>query len=250
MKFKKVFLLIGIIGLLISSCADKKDGEQKTTLLSNFVSITDNEDKGVKEVLEYYAGYCEYSIGASASTNEGNKKYFTLKMSKSDALEQYADLIQMPASNIAFLFFRNLQEEREQYDEIRTVILFNDGKEMTFKYPTEQLKAVEERIPLIEKIIETIKNKEFKAIENYLNDESIAKYDKSELVANLETLNPQFGEVQEFLPYGFRFNHTDSGFDILHISGMVVRDIQSHEFSADFDLNAPKSELLKIDYNF
>ena len=57
MEFKKAVFVMGIIGLLISGCAEKKKGEQKTTLLSNFVSITDNEDKGVKEVLRFYGGF-------------------------------------------------------------------------------------------------------------------------------------------------------------------------------------------------
>lgn len=51
-----------ILGLLVSSCA----------------SITDNEDKGVKDILGFYGGYCKYSIGIVASTSEGKKKYFEL----------------------------------------------------------------------------------------------------------------------------------------------------------------------------
>ena len=53
MKLKQTILLVGLIALM-TNCAEKKDGEQKNTLLSNFVSITDNEDKGVKEILDFY----------------------------------------------------------------------------------------------------------------------------------------------------------------------------------------------------
>jgi hypothetical protein len=248
MKIKKSILLIGIIGLLISSCADKKDGEQKTTLLSNFVSITDNEDKGVKEVLGFYGGYCKYAVGASASTDKGKSKYFELEMSKSEVIDSYSDVAQMPASNVAYLFYKNLAEEKENYNEIHTVIVFADGDEMTFKYPTEQLEIVQNRMKSVKQIISLIKSKDFQGIKPLLNDASVAKYDKNELVANMEKVDSNFGDVKEFLPYGFRFNELENGKKYLHISGAIMRDKQNHEFSADFDLDAPIDELLKIEY--
>ncbi len=54
----------------------------------SIVSISNNEDKGIKEVLDFYGGYCKYSIGASASTEDGTKKYFELELSKSDIIEK------------------------------------------------------------------------------------------------------------------------------------------------------------------
>ena len=86
-------------------------------------------------------------------------------------------------------------------------------------------------------------------IKPLLNDTSVAKYDKNELVTNMENIDSQFGEVKEFLPYGFRINETEDGKRYLHISGAILRDKQNHEFSADFDLDRPKEELLMIGYN-
>lgn len=249
MKITQAFILLGMI-MLIMSCADKKEGELKPTLISNFVTVSDNEYKGVNEILEYYGGYCEYSVGASASTEEGKKKYFELKMSKSDALEQFADKAEMPASNIAFLFYKNLIEEKDNYNEIHTVILFNDNEEMTFIFPTEQLKLVEERISTIETLVDKIKNKKFDQIAELINDQSVFKYDKLELIKSLEEVNPNFGEVEEFWPLGFKFYTSDEGYEILRIVGMVKRSIQDHKFSADFDLEASKDELLYLDYSF
>ena len=53
----KLLILIYIFAL--TACVETKEGEIKPNLISNFVSITDNEDKGVKEVLEYYGRYHE-----------------------------------------------------------------------------------------------------------------------------------------------------------------------------------------------
>lgn len=127
MKYLGLSILIAS-SLTITSCGNRHEGEQKPTLLSNALSITDNEDKGVKEILDFYGGYCKYAIGASASTETGKKKYFELELSKSDAIEERAKVAQMPASNIAYLFYKNLnQEERANYDEIHTVLIFADG---------------------------------------------------------------------------------------------------------------------------
>jgi hypothetical protein len=249
MKFKTaVFTVLSI--LITISCTQKREGEEKKSLLSNLVSITDNEDKGIKEILEFYGGYCEYSVGMVSSTKQEDIKYFELKVSKSDAIEKYSNVLQMPASNIAFLFFRNLKNEKENYDEIRTVILLKNGKETTFIYSKKELKIVEERIPSIQLIVEEIKKKNFQAVGGFINNKSMDNHIKSDLIKNLEKINARFGEVEEFLPYGFRFQKDKNGLESLHVSGIVKRDIESHEFSADFDLNAPKNELLKIDYKF
>lgn len=247
MKLKTVILLFGLI-TITSSCAEKKEGEQKNTLLSNFISITDNEDKGVKEILEYYGGKCEYSVGASASTDGGKAKYFVLELSESQTIESYSKVAQMPASNMAYLFYKNLKDEKQNYNEIRTVIKLSNGEDISFNYSTDQLAIVEGRMPTVEKVVELIKTKQFQEIKPFLNDTSVAKYDKNELVTNMENVDTQFGEAIAFLPYGFRFNEYENGKKYLHISGRISRDKQDHEFSADFDLGRPKDELLMIRY--
>ncbi|SFT40070.1 hypothetical protein SAMN05216474_0352 [Lishizhenia tianjinensis] len=247
MKLKQTILLFGLTAF-ITSCAEKREGEQKTTLLSNFLSITDNEDKGVKEILDFYGGQCKYAVGASASTTSGKSKYFELEMSQSEAIERYSKIPQMPASNVAYLFYKNLKDEKNNYDEIHTVLKLNDGDEMTFKYPIEQLDIVACRMQTVEKVVELIKSKQFHEIKTLLNDTSVANYYKNELVTNLENIDSQLGELQMFLPYGFRINETEEGKRYLHISGAIFRDKQNHEFSADFDLDRAKEELLMIGY--
>lgn len=247
MTLKQTILLFGLITIIVS-CAEKRKGEQKNTLLSNFVSITDNEDKGIKEIIDFYGGQCKYAVGASVSTDKGKLKYFELEMSQSEVIESYSKIAQMPASNVAYLFYENLKDEKNNYEEIHTVLKFNNGNEMTFKYPVQQLDIVASRMPTVMKIVELIKSKHFQELRPFLNDTSVAKYDKNELLTNMENIDSQFGEVKEFLPYGFRINETEDGKSYLHISGAILRDKQNHEFSADFDLDKPKEELLKIGY--
>jgi hypothetical protein len=240
---KRIGLSI-LVAFTITSCGNKHDGEKKPGLLSNLVSITDNEDKGVKEILAYYSGECKYSIGAE----NGGKRYFELEMSKSQAIEKYAHIVEMPASNIAYLFYKNLKQEKSNYDEIHTVIILNNGDKKAFTFSPEKLEIVGKKMMLVNKVVELIKNKNFEAIKPMLNNTSLVKYDKNELVANLSKVDPTFGTVKKFLTYGFRFNKSDGGKEILHISGALIRDKQSHEFSVDLDLNSTKDEILILQY--
>jgi len=248
---KNLGLLILITTTLtIISRGNKQEGEQKPTLLSNALSITDNEDKGVKEILDFYGGYCKYAIGASASTETGKKKYFELELSKSDVIEEKAKVSQMAASNIAYIFYKNLStEERDNYDEIHTVLIFADGEKMTFEFPTKQLELVDQRMKVVNKVVGLIKEKNFEALRPILNDTALISYDKNELITNLKSVDTQFGNVTEgFTPFGFRINKVKDGTDVLHISGAIIRDKQSNEFSVDLDLNGKDYNIYVLQY--
>ena len=70
--------LLGLI--FLTACGKRHDGEKKKTgLMSQFVGITDNEDKGVKEILKFYNGQCKYSIGPSTSACNSKKNILNLK---------------------------------------------------------------------------------------------------------------------------------------------------------------------------
>ncbi|MEZ4805209.1 MAG: hypothetical protein R2852_06935 [Bacteroidia bacterium] len=243
-------LIIITLTLTMNSCGGRHDGEQKPTLLSNLLSITDNEDKGVKEILNFYGGECKYSIGASASSEIGEKHYFELELSKSDAIEEITEIAQMPASNIAYLFYRNLnEEERKKYDEIHVVLIFSSGKKMKFNYSSQQLKLVNQRMKVVDKIVGLIKEKNFEALRPMLNDTTFISYDRNELISNLIKFDPQFGNVTEgFRPFGFGIEKSKNGKEVLHISGAIIRDKQNNAFSVDLDLNGKGDYIYILQY--
>lgn len=232
--------------LLLTSCEKKTEGEQKTGILSNFISITDNEDAGVKEILKFYGGQCKYAIGASASSKDGNKKYFELEMSQSDAIEGQMNKVHLPSSNVAFLFFKNLKEEKSNYDAIHVVLILKDNSKQEFIFPITELEKVEKRMSVAEKTVSLLKEKKFEELREMLNNE-IVPFDKNELIPSLKEIEPQFGNIVEFRLYGFKIVPI-KGKEILHISGAIMRDTQNNEFSVDIDLNSDKMELFQLQY--
>ena len=101
-----------LIVFLLFSCGKKHKGEKSTSLLSNFLSTTDNEDKGIKEIVNFYGGYCEYSIGTTISTDSGTKKYFELKLTKSEVADKFANIPEFTASNIAYLVLQEFEKRK------------------------------------------------------------------------------------------------------------------------------------------
>ena len=231
---------------ILTSCVNKRDGEQKTGLLSNFVSISDNEYKGVEEILNFYGGYCEYSIGISASTKDGKKKYFELKMSESEAIEERLDKPKLPSSNIAYIFYKNLKEEKKNYDAIHVVLISKDNSKLEFEYPISTLEHVERRMNLNDKTVNLLREKKFAELSSMMNNELIP-FDKEELVPRLIELEPQLGNIKEYRFFGFMIVPF-KGKDILHLSGSLLRENQNHEFSIDIDFNSDNDELYQLQY--
>jgi hypothetical protein len=246
----RLYILL-ITSLTLSSCGDRHEGEQKPTLLSNLVSISDNEDKGVKEILEYYGGQCKYAIGATASTDNGSVKYFELEISGSEVIEKYSNIAAMPSSNIAYLFYRNLKDEKNKYDQIHAVLILKDNSKITYKFSKEKLEIVDQKMNIVNKVVALLKEKNYGGIKSMLtSDTTFINLDKEKYIANITNADPQFGNIKEFTPYGFRFDETEDGSELLHISGILRRDKQSNEFSVIIDPKSTKDEIIVMEYKW
>jgi hypothetical protein len=251
MRYFNIISII-ILTLTIISCEDLKKEDKKKQLLPQIFQITENEKIGMQEAVNFYGGHCEYSIGTTISTEEGKKQYFELELSNSNVIEKKPDNAKMAASNIAYLFYKNLNgEERQNYDEIHVILIFDNEKKREFVYPQQQLELVTKRMQMAYSITELIKEKKFEVIKTFMNDKDFISYDKNILISSLKSADPQFGNVTEgFRPFGFRIYKTNDGREILHISGAIIRDKQNNEFSIDLDLNGADESIYMLDYKF
>ncbi len=243
MKLKSLALL----SLLIFGCAEKKEGEIKNTLFSQFVEITDNEDKGIKEILSIYGGYCEYSIGQSFSTEDGRSKYFKLIVSESDIVDQYKANPKLVASNIAYLFYKNLESESKNYQAIHVILKFGDESTEELEFQSEELQIVHSKMPIVRNSVELIKKKEFNKLASQLNSE-VYPINQESFANRLQEVDPQFGKVQDFVTFGYQFYKTETDLELLRISGIIIRDIQNSEFSVDLSPELSNENLYLLQY--
>ena len=248
MMTRKILITVFILGA--TSCS-RREGEQKSGLLSHFVSITENEDKGIKEILDFYGGECKYSVGVVESTKDNeDKKYFEIELMKSFVFSKYPDKHEFTTSNIAYGFFKNLnQEERENYTHIRGTLVLDNGERVEHDYSREDLAVVEQKMKIVQSVIDAIKEKKFENLGPFLNPENVFTYDKNQLINGLRTVDPQFGNIQEFRLFGFKFTNAGDN-EVLNISGMLFRDVQNNEFKVYLNPKSKKEEILSLDYKW
>jgi hypothetical protein len=225
-----------IIGLLItlSSC--------------DSILLTENEDKAIDTVLDFFGGECSYSIGVSASTGNDEQKYFEPILGKSSALKKYDNNREIVTSKLCYIFFDNLnKKEKENYTHIRGTLIYDNGEKFSKDYSIKELEAVKAKLVNVNNVVSLIQQKDFNKLRTLLNDKATFRYDKNKLVESMETVDSEFGNITEYKMFGF--NLTNAGNDeVLKIYGVVFRDKDNHELSVYLNPNSKNEEILKIEY--
>ena len=242
---KKIIPYILFLSLVVSCTSKQESKDVKPENDTSRTNLTVNEAKGLKEIVDFYGGHCKYSVGL-----DKEKKYFEIELNESASAEQFKEMTAMPASNMAYLFFKDLKEEQNTYDEILSTLALNDGVKKTFRYSKEQLAAVDQHMNTVYKIAGLIKEKDYEALRPLIQ-EKVFSVNVDEVMSKLKVADSLFGNVTTgFKPYGFAIKKAETGMDILHISGIIARDKQSHEYSVDMDLNTNDGKIFFIQFKF
>lgn len=227
---KNGFLMIASFALLFTACKNSK--------------ISDNEKKGIKEVVSLYGGKIKYAKEDSAAVN---KNIFELKLSNSRFADSYIKNPELPASGVAYAFYKKLGNDKKKYTHIKSELMLSDGEKVEYEYPVNELELVNSKMKIAEKISELIKQRNFEAIKPMLDDSTYAQYNKDEFIKNLEETDLQHAKANELVIVGYRF-YKIYGKDILHISGQLMRGSQANAFSIDIDPNDPNERAMMINY--
>jgi len=222
--------IVGSIVVLLSACNNSK--------------ISDNEKKGIKEVVSLYGGKVKYSKEDSAAVK---KNVFEIDLSKSRFADRYTDNPELPASGVAYAFYKKLGDDKQKYTHIKCKLLLSDGEKVDYEYPVNELELVSSKMKIAVKITDLIKQRNFNAIKPMLDDSSYAQYNKDEFIKNLEETDLQYAKVNELIIVGYRF-YKIYGKDILHISGQLMRGAQANAFSIDIDPNDVQERAVMINY--
>ncbi|MGC4035303.1 MAG: hypothetical protein QM764_05025 [Chitinophagaceae bacterium] len=206
--------------------------------------ISANEKKGIKEVVNLYGGKIKYEKEDSESVK---KNVFEIQLSKSNFADRYTTNPELPASGIAYAFYKKLGNDKQKYTHIKSELLLSDGEKVGFEYPVDELELVSSKMKIADRITDLIKQRNFDAIKPMLDDSSYAKYDKDKFIENLKETDMQYGKANELVIVGYRF-YKIYGKDILHISGQLMRGSQANAFSIDLDPNDTQERAVMINY--
>jgi len=248
----RLFLSFYVLSILFfASCSSKHPGEKKTTLASHFLSITDNEDKGIKEIIALYGGECEYGFSKATGNNTESKNAFWLEVRKSETIDESEVKPELIGSNIAYLFYRNLKEEKNKYTEIQVKVKRTNKENSEFSYPVSVLDVVARRHPVLDQIFSYIKNKDFKTLSDHIElTPAVGAKTQEEMINNIKGLEEALGDIKELIPYGFRFITSQDGNEVLYLAGIVVRENENHPFSVVLDPESKDDKVYFINYVF
>ncbi len=247
----KKLIILTIAAALLSSCGRKHEGEQPSGILSHVISITDNEDKGVKDILGFFGGQCRYSVGYRATPSQGKVKYFELELSKCPEVEKMKTDPDLPCSNMAYRFFSHLNaDERKNYDEIHSVIIFGDGRKSDIKYSISELALIEQRMHVVQHVCDLIRDRDYAGLSAALNDSNaVSSYNKQELIEGVKKNEAAYGPMtNDFDLWGYHIETADNGAKLLHVSLVMHRGQAGNAFSVYLDLHGSDGQVYGIDY--
>lgn len=243
MKFNHYTFSLLFLGILfISSC---KNTPPEPSLPSN---LSQNENKGLQEIISTYGGEIHFDKGAIAATAETKaKRIFEISLSNSTKVAEQAKNANLISSNLAWLMYKSMQSDANNYDEIHSVLTIKENK-TTIKYPISDLKIVAKKMALLDKIVALIKANKLEELKPYLNNTDLIEYPKDEILAELNFRSKVNGPVKGFTPAGFKRNKSADGKSILQISGMLNRERLDHPISVAADMQSEKEEVLFLQF--
>ena len=212
------------------------------------LDASQEEAAAVDKVLDFYYGECHQSIGFD--TKNGKKEtYFQLTMKKSEMLEQYSDLLEMPASNIAYIFYSNLDKDKNEYTHIRVRIELEGGETYEGKYPVDQLALIERYIPVLGQVTTTMIEKDYAGLLQLFDDDvakSLSAEQLNEYCSKYDTAlgNPTMSQLQGFS----YFQDEKSGKPLVHIAGVLGREKDSSPITLFLNAANGKVRTLKFEY--
>ncbi len=218
-----------------------------TGLAGALVGLTPNEDKGIKEIIGFYGGRCEYSIGMSTGINVERTKYFKIKLENSQATQAIKNT-EMACGNIAYMFYHALNsKEKENYQEIHVKLVPSQQPANEETYTAEQLQNMDKKLQFTERFISFIKNKQADSLQSYFSTELFSKKQISEFVNKLQTNEAGLSPIRDFVPVGFEVTEYDN-YPVMRVSGIIRRQKNNTQFTLFIYNKVGEQQVFGVDY--
>lgn len=196
--------------------------------------------KAKREILSKYGGEYSQKVGSSnenvvVDTNistdgniaEATTGVYNLELKGSEVVENYSKNLWIPASNIAYLFYSNL-EKADSNKNINVRIQLENGETENFVYTRVELEEIEKSIPIFEVLARKISEKNYKGILSGLKINLDVNHIKTLCGFN----DSVFGEISETEYMGFTFvENQENQKTFIQLTGVNMRDLKNTPFS-------------------
>lgn len=213
----------------------------------NNVGVTDTEVQAVQSVLDFYGGICNRHKGFS-TTNGKKETYFELEMSQSQLIESYSSILELPASNIAYLFYSNLGSEQDNYTQVKVKINLSNEQSHEFTYGSEDLKEIEKMTPILQRASEKIKSEDYEGLLSHFDKKLASTLNSNLLKAYCTPYDSAYGKIEETQFQGFTFFETkEDNRPLVQLTGIMIRENTNTPITLVLDRESNRILTMKYD---
>jgi hypothetical protein len=202
--------------------------------------IAQDEEKGIAAVVDFYGGSCGWSKGYDYQDDE-NIDYFELNISGSDLMDKYADKVEMPASNAAYLFYSQLGPNRTKYSDIRVNVELANHDHYKHNFKVIELKEVARFTPYVALLEQLIDAKDYTNLWATFDEEIQASLSEEIIRDFFEKTESEYGSIRELQFQGFRFSLSDHDRrPVVHLACVAIREKENTPLSLFLDRKTRK----------
>jgi hypothetical protein len=214
----------------------------------NDADVTKVEINAVQSVLNFYGGICNRSKGFETE-NTKTLTYFELEMSKSKLISSYSKMPELPASNIAYLFYSNLENEKDKYSFIRVKTNFSEKHSATFDYNAKELIEIETLVKIFKNVASDIKQKKYSHLYSRFEVDSSSVLTAQMIESYCATDDSAYGGISKYQFQGFSFLEPDKESNPeVHLGGILVRKKTNIPLSVFIDRKTTKVNSIRFQF--
>lgn len=241
-------LISFILLLFFISCENEKPEKKLSSPTEKILTKHINEKNAAQVVVDFYGGEIEVSPGVLM--NEGKKeKFIQIELKRSELAESYSAMINIPASNIAYLFYNGLQSKAIDYDYIKVLISLNDGSQNMFQFYISEINDLEYFVEILNKVSQLLKSKNTSVLRSLFAPEVTEELNESTLNKYINHQDSIYGTINETQFQGFSILQTeDDNQFIIQLYGIMIRSKENTPICVFIDRNT--KDILTIEDSF
>lgn len=189
--------------------------------------------------------------GQAVGAISENGKSLEITIANSAVFNQEVDLLLLHASRAAWVFYKNMGDEKPSFDNIIVKAQLQDTT-FTLPYKLTDLAIVKARYPTLEKASKLLIAGDYGQLYTLFDPTVMGVVKVDGLRGYCTQVEPQYGKPLSFDFRGFAFGKTSGGQDNLSLAGNLKRETKDTPLNISIDLTKPDMEgsinSLKFDY--